>query len=82
MQLYGVARSLELALGTPGRNERLPALRALQVLSIHVRPLFGRDAVTTVRAGGIQGRVNLFEIELAAGRHFYGEIPLSCINCR
>jgi len=31
-------------------NKALVTLRAFQMLSVYVRPLFGRDAVATVRA--------------------------------
>src|SRR5258708_36709203 len=41
------------------------------MVPIHAVLLFRRDARAAVRAGGIQGRVNLFKIELATGRHWY-----------
>lgn len=52
-------------------SERLSAARAFQVVPIHALLSFRRDAGATMRAGDIQGRVNLFKIELATGRHWF-----------
>ena len=58
---------------------KLPALRALQVLSIDAVVMLRLNLSAAMRTGGVRKRPNLFQFGVRTARHLLGALPFSVL---